>query len=96
MGWWWFEEKCQAELVFEKAFCYHLAAMAKAKKLKTYEDYLAQIPKSWDEPLREIHAIRWMHYDQEKKMTAKERVKLINQEAWKTIEEFRLKPASVI
>ena len=70
--------------------------MTKKKTPKTYEDYLARIPKSWGEPLREIHAIRWMHYDQEKKMPANQRIKLINQEAWAVIKKFGLKPISVI
>lgn len=70
--------------------------MNKKKKLKTYEDYLAQIPKSWDESLREIHAIRWMHYDREKNLSPKERIERINRDAWKTIDEFGLKPSSVI
>lgn len=70
--------------------------MTKKKKVLAYEDYLAKIPKSWEEPLREIHAIRWMLYDQEKGMPAKKRIALINQEARRAIKEFRLKPASVI
>ena len=90
MGW------CGTKFAFEKPFCYYLTAMRKAKKLKTYEDYLSQIPKSWDEPLREIHAIRWMHYEQEKKIPAKKRIALINKEARETIKEFGLKPTSII
>jgi len=74
-----------------------LIAVNKRKKVKTYEDYLAQIPKSWDEPLREIHAIRWMHYEQErKKLTLEERVAEDQKEMKRLIRQLGLKYKALI
>jgi len=72
--------------------------MRKAKKLKTYEGYLSQIPKSWDEPLREIHAIRWMRYDQEreKKLTLEERVAEDQKEMKRLIRQLGLKHKTLV
>jgi len=72
--------------------------MDKKKRLKTYEDYLSQIPKSWDEPLREIHAIRWMHYDQERKkrLTLEEKVAEDQKEMKSLIKQLGLKYKTLV
>lgn len=72
--------------------------MTKKKKVLAYEDYLAKIPKSWEEPLREIHAIRWMHYDQErrKKMPLDKQILADQKELEKTIKQLGFKYRALI
>ena len=63
--------------------------------MSSYLDYMND-PDIINEPmpLREVHAIRLMLYDELKSLTPEEHVRLVNERAKEIIEEYGLKTAS--